>query len=357
MERLFHASDSAHEDSGPLSRGRVSPSGTGRSDGSDVRTPRSREHPGGPDFSQAVPKGGYIWWYVDGISDDESNAITLIAFVGSVFSPYYAVARGLGKDDPENHCALNVALYGRSSKHWTLTERTRTDLDRSASAIRIGPSRLEWDGEALTIFIEEITVPLPARVVGTVRVYPQSLVQRAFALDADSHHHWHPVAPQARIEVKMQQPDLEWSGNAYIDSNFGDEPLEAGFVEWDWMRAKIGTNTAVLYDVIPRRSQPASLGLLFDPQGGVEEMPAPARRPLPSTLWRVARHARSENGPPTLIKTLEDTPFYNRSLVSAAIGGTEKTWVHESLSLDRFANPVVRAMLPFRMPRRRWRRT
>jgi carotenoid 1,2-hydratase len=155
----------------------------------------------------------------------------------------------------------------------------------------------------------------------------------------------------------MKQPDLEWSGHAYVDSNFGNEPLEAGFVEWDWMRAKIGPNTAVLYDVIPRRSQPASLGLLFDPQGGVEEIPAPVRGRLPSTLWRVARHARSENGPPTLIKTLEDTPFYNRSLVSAAIGGTETTWVHESLSLDRFANPVVRAMLPFRMPRRRWRRT
>jgi len=280
----------------------------------------------------------------------------LIAFVGSVFSPYYAAARRLGIDDPENHCALNVALYGRSSKRWTLTERTRTDLHRSTDTLRIGPSRLEWDGDVLTAFIEEVTVPFPSRVIGSVRVHPTALVRQAFALDAAGRHHWHPVAPCARIEVTMERPALSWSGDAYVDCNFGDEPLEAGFEKWDWMRTKIGPDAAVLYDVVPRRSSPASLGLMFDPHGGVKEIDSPPRDSLPKTLWRVDRSGRSANGQPRLIKTLEDTPFYNRSLISAAIGGTEATWVHESLSLDRFANPVVLAMLPFRMPRRRWRR-
>ncbi len=32
--------------------------------------------------------------------------------------------------------------------------------------------------------------------------------------------------------------------------------------------------------------------------------------------------------------------------------GAPVEWVHESLSLDRFAHPIVRLMLPFRMPRR-----
>ena len=279
----------------------------------------------------------------------------MIAFVGSVFSPYYAAARGLGVDDPENHCALNVALYGRSSKHWTLTERTRLDLHRDAKTILIGPSQLDWDGEALTVSIEEVSVPFPSRVVGTVRVYPRALVRRSFALDAAGHHHWHPVAPSARIEVTMDEPALTWSGNAYFDSNFGDEPLEAAFEEWDWMRAKVSSDTAVLYDVCPRQSPPMSLALLFDAQGEVEEISAPPRAALPKTFWRVARHARSDHGSPRLLKTLEDTPFYTRSLVAASVGGSESTWVHESLSLDRVANPVVRAMLPFRMPRCRWR--
>ena len=283
--------------------------------------------------------------------------ITLIAFVGSVFSPYYAAARGLGFDDPENHCALNVALYGRNSKHWTLTERTRTDLHRDANAIRIGPSRLAWDGQELTAFIDEVTSPIPSRVTGKVRISPRALVGRAYALDPDGRHHWHPVAPSARIEVTMDRPGLTWSGDAYFDSNFGDEPLEAAFASWDWTRARIGDKTAVLYDVAPRRSEPASLALLFDSEGEVETITAPPRAALPGTFWRVPRVARSDNGDPRLVKTLEDTPFYARSLVSASLLETGTVGVHESLSLDRFANPVVRAMLPFRMPRRRWRRT
>ena len=49
-----------------------------------------------------------------------------------------------------------------------------------------------------------------------------------------------------------------------------------------------------------------------------------------------------------LRETLEDTPFYSRSRIEVP-GGLA---VHESLDLDRFSSPVVRAMLPFRMPRR-----
>ena len=33
------------------------------------------------------PHGGYVWWYVDALSDNGDNGITLIAFLGSVFSP------------------------------------------------------------------------------------------------------------------------------------------------------------------------------------------------------------------------------------------------------------------------------
>lgn len=280
----------------------------------------------------------------------------MIAFIGSVFSPYYAVARGLGRDDPHNHCALNVALYGPVKKHWTLTERTRADLHRDSRSIRIGPSGLDWDGEVLTISINEITVPLPSRVIGTVRVRPHALSRQAFALDTLGRHHWHPVAPCAQIEVTMQRPALQWTGHAYVDCNFGDEPLEAAFREWDWTRMQLGESTGVLYDITPRHSAPLSLALRFDPDGAIEAFDPPPRADLPTTLWRVHRHARSDDGAPRLIKTLEDTPFYARSLVSATVLGNRTIGVHESLSLRRVANPIVRAMLPFRMPRRRWRR-
>ncbi|MEO0034874.1 MAG: hydroxyneurosporene dehydrogenase CrtC, partial [Pseudomonadota bacterium] len=48
---------------------------------------------GGPRFDLPVPASGYAWWYIDAISDDGRHALTLIFFLGSVFSPYYAWAR------------------------------------------------------------------------------------------------------------------------------------------------------------------------------------------------------------------------------------------------------------------------
>ena len=75
--------------------------------------------------------------------------------------------------------------------------------------------------------------------------------------------------------------------------------------------------------------------------------------PLPGTLWRVPRQTRSDAGAPAdVLRTLEDTPFYNRSLIRASLGGQSVTAMHETLSLDRFASRWVQMLLPFRMPRR-----
>jgi carotenoid 1,2-hydratase len=60
-----------------------------------------------------IPSGGYAWWYVDALSDDGAHALTLIAMLGNVFSPFYARARAQGGPaDPLAHCTMNVALYG-----------------------------------------------------------------------------------------------------------------------------------------------------------------------------------------------------------------------------------------------------
>jgi carotenoid 1,2-hydratase len=49
---------------------------------------------------------------------------------------------------------------------------------------------------------------------------------------------------------------------------------------------------------------------------------------------------------------LLDAPFYSRSLVQTRLHGETVTGVHESLDLTRFRNPVVKAMLAVRVPRR-----
>jgi carotenoid 1,2-hydratase len=53
-----------------------------------------------------------------------------------------------------------------------------------------------------------------------------------------------------------------------------------------------------------------------------------------------------------VVSLLEDSPFYARTLLRVRTEEGEADAFHESLSLARFRNPVVQAMLPFRMPRR-----
>ncbi len=271
-----------------------------------------------------------------------------------MFSPYYAWARGRGEADPLDHCGLNVALYGEGGKRWALTERGRRWVRQEASALQIGPSRIGWDGAGLSVDVDEVTVPLPSRIRGRIRLHASQPVTETFVLDAAGRHRWRPVAPCSRVEVDLEQPALRWSGSAYLDTNRGDEPLEAAFHSWHWSRSTLADgSTGVLYDVRPRAGQPLSLALRLDPGGGVSPVEAPPRATLPTSRWGIARATRSDPGTSAHLRaSLEDTPFYARSLVSGRLLGESVTAVHESLSLDRFAQAWVRLLLPFRMPRR-----
>jgi carotenoid 1,2-hydratase len=323
-----------------------------------VRSP-ARPAPAGrsPRFDAPVPPDGYRWWYVDALSDDGAFGLTVIAFVGSVFSPYYAWARRRGTADPGDHCALNVGLYGPRAGRWAMTERRREHVARSPDAFVAGPSGVSWDGDALTVEVDEWTVPIPRRVRGRIRLWPhEALRDTAYALDAGARHRWTPHAPHARVEVDLQQPGLRWSGTGYFDSNAGDEPLERGFTRWTWSRADLGDGeAAVLYDMERRDGSRDSLALRFDARGEVTPFDAPPEAPLPTAaIWRIPRRTRSEPAAaPRVVATFLDTPFYARSLIESGLLGRRVRSVHESLDLDRFGAPVVQCMLPFRMPRAR----
>ena len=110
----------------------------------------------------------------------------------------------------------------------------------------------------------------------------------------------------------------------------------------------------MLYDVIRRDGTPFSLARLFDSRGNVTDIDAPETMPLPKNLWRVSRATQSEpHAPPTVLSTLEDAPFYARSMVESTLLGERVTAMHESLDLDRFSSKWVQVLLPFKMPRRR----
>ena len=350
----LRASVVPHETAGLVSGGRQRPPGAGGPDGGPLGTAGGAGDRGRLSFDRPVPPGGYAWWYLDALSDDGLHGLTIIVFIGSVFSPYYALARRRNPHaDPTDHCVVNVALYGPRSNRWTMTERSRAHVRSGPDVLAIGPSTARWDGACFTIDIDEWAFPIPSRVRGTVRFRPSAVLNDARPLDDAGAHLWDPIAPHGDIDVTFDTPDVRWTGTGYLDHNRGAEPLERGFRQWTWSRMTAGTQTLIAYEGLRRNGDRFALGLRVGRDGQVEKTTLPPMQAMRASRWRLPMSARSDAGtPPRLVRRFEDAPFYARSLIEAQFGGTPARGVHETLSLDRFANPVVQAMLPFRMPRR-----
>jgi carotenoid 1,2-hydratase len=233
-----------------------------------------------------------------------------------------------------------------------MTERGRRSVDRSPDRIIIGPSGLRHDGHQLIVDIDEWTVPIPSRLRGRITVDLGPTFDPAHPLDVRARHLWRPIAPIARATVEFDRPGVRWQGRAYVDMNRGEEPLEAAFRRWNWSRAEASGSTSVLYDVEPRTGQRRTLSLDYRPDGSIMETPVDPEVQLASTGWRVGRSTRSTASRPIrVLRTLEDTPFYSRSLLSIDGAGQGGRAIHESVDLDRFSTRWVQTLLPFRMPR------
>ncbi|MEQ8305621.1 MAG: carotenoid 1,2-hydratase [Hoeflea sp.] len=286
----------------------------------------------------------------------------MIAFVGSVFSPYYHWA---GRRDPDNHVCINVALYRPSGNRWSMTERGRGAMRRDANSFTVGPSSIRRENGEIVIDFDEVSVPrppaqlLPRRIKGRIRFSPDAVTSRVFDIDGKGRHRWWPVSPIGRIAVEMARGGENWSGHGYMDSNWGTEPLEKGFTIWDWARGLMPNGDAViLYDAAHRGGGHGRIALRIASDGTVDEFAMPDKTALSKGVWGVPRaaHHDGDDYAPTrtkIVRTLEDGPFYTRSVIRTRLFGEDIDLMHESLSGDRFASPVVKAMLPFRMPRRR----
>ena len=350
---LFPSAGAADKDPGSVLRGGSDPSGGGRPYGRLVRAIGSESDPRGPRFDAPVPAGGYSWWYIDAISEDGQHGLTIIVFLGSVFSPYY---KRSGRGDPIDHSCVNVALYGPRAR-WVMTERGRGAVQCDRHELTIGPSNVAWDGDELTIDIEErdtrLFNPIRRPVRGRVRVIPEALNPASFALDPRENHIWHCMAPRARIEVTMEEPGLSWSGKGYFDHNRGSEALEEGFRVWHWSRAHMREGAVVCYEGERGDGSVFASAIRFDKSGFPDEVDLPPIAALPRSKWRIGRATRSEIGVARVRKTWEDTPFYARSELASKLYGEEVVAVQESLDMRRFASPIVQFMLPYRMPRAR----
>ena len=307
----------------------------------------------GPDYAQQICDNGYIWWYLDALSEDKTEGLTLIALVGNYCSPYYAAARRKGNAKAENHCAINAILYRPSGSRWSMTERAANSVSRSTNHMSIGPTTLQWKDDHLIIDLNEITVPLPSRLRGQIKVELPPLCKSVFAIDGTGNHLWWPAAPSSKIQVDLKHPNLSWKGHAYLDSNRGIEPLENYFHFWDWYRRPDPSGgTIVTYNTQPLKHAANSLAIKIASNGDVEKLGKTDFIELPETpIWKIKRSTRADSTC-NILRTLEDTPFYSRSLVQSTVNGRSLTGFHESMALDRFKKRWVQLLLPFRMPRR-----
>jgi carotenoid 1,2-hydratase len=256
--------------------------------------------------------------------------------------------------NPLDHCAINLALYGDAAQRWTMTERSARQVQCEPGLFQVGPSALRWRDGGLEIDICEWAVPLPRPVRGRIRVEAAPSCRYVTALDEAGRHRWGPILPSTRIEVNFDAPALRWQGHAYLDSNEGDEPIDAAFSTWDWSRSVLADgSTAVIYDVRSPRAGGADrvIAQRFWPNGHSAAFEPPARKALPRTGWRVQRAQRSDS-PPQLLRGLEDAPFYARAMLRAELLGEQALTMHETLNAQRLKHWAVQRMLPFRMPRR-----
>lgn len=337
----------AHTDPGTLSRRRRDASGSGGANLNDFGSNGGTLDLGRFGFNAPIPPGGYRWLYADAFSDDGRHGLILIALIGSVFSPYYAWS---GRGRPENHCALNVGLYGGGKTRWAMTERKAKAIDRGDDHFIFGPSSVRFEDGKLIFDIAETAAPIPYPVRGQIVIHPEVQQGEQFTLDPNGRHAWRPVWPKARVEAKFDKPGLDWSGDGYVDMNAGLEPLEAGFKSWSWARTAMPDGAAILYDCQPAGGGEYGLALRIHEDGTTEHFDAPPEIALPDVMWGVARPSRSD-GAGRVVKTLEDTPFYTRSMIETELLGKTRISMHESLDLKRFDSTWVKCLLPFRMPR------
>ena len=275
-----------------------------------------------------------------------------------MFSPWY---RWSGRRNPADHCCINVVTYGRGGR-WTMTDRGEAALRLSADEMRVGPSRMVWEGDRLVVEFDEATLPHPGRLRGRVTVHPSAITGVELPLSPDGAHVWRPFAPVSRVSVEIDRKGWTWHGHGYFDANFGTAALEDDFRYWTWGRfpTRLGQpdeGAVCFYDATRRDGSELGVGIQFDRKGQARAIQPPPKARFSRSLWAVRRETRADAGyRPQQVQAMLDAPFYTRAAVRTRFGGEETVGVHEALDLDRFASPWLKPMLAVKVPRRRgWR--
>ena len=262
------------------------------------------------------------------LSDDGRHGLTVIAFVGSVFSPYYALVRPRRPAEPlrRQRGALRPA---RSLGDDRAGPRRRRPLREPVFAV--GPSSLDWDGQALTI---------PGRrdrgsAAGAAARHDPAGADRAHG--AQLRRSTPPGAAttggrslrRGACPCGWKRPDLAWDGTATLTPTRGARiRWRPGFADLDLVAgAPAGgpgprpgggdpLRAAAARRQRPRTRAPGSTG-----RAGSTHSIRHRRRSCPATFWRVPRTTPVDWCCPGGRRPWRIAPFYARSVVEQRLFG------------------------------------
>lgn len=297
------------------------------------------------------------------MSDDGRYALVVIALLGNPFSPDYARARDRGPADALAYSSMNVAVYdlgavGRLTSAFALEDGPVTEGQRTATGVTIGRSSMEWKDDRLIVHLDERTTPIghPLRrsIRGTVLIHPENRTDLELAIDDRGEHRWWPVAPLARIEVELASPRIRFRGHGYHDANAGDVAIDTAFEQWSWCRGRSENRALLTYDAMSRRGTARTHAFVVRPDGSTEPLAETRSVELARTGWGVRRSTRADAGStPKLRHSLENGPFYTRSLIDTKLGGERVLAMNETLAARRLRQAWVRFCTGYRMRLRR----
>jgi carotenoid 1,2-hydratase len=303
-------------------------------------------------FDAPIAENGYRWFRIACVSDDAEHVLVIMAMLGNPFSPAYRKARALavrsgsGPVNPLSFSTMNIALSGAHT-FWGMNEIDA--VKRSAFALTIGKSMMIAAADRLIVPLDEQAATGKGRLRGEVEVELGTLSSRAFDLTDEKKHSWAPIRQGARCQVRLKEPALSFVGSAFVDTNYGTEPLETSIVRWTRSEAYADAGTAWLSFESQSARGNHELNLISLDQS--VERTTFAAPPLALKKSRFGLQSSVRLDEITRVTVLEDTPFYVRNLIVGRQGPHDVRVFHEHVDLTRFKAGWMQALIPLAMRR------
>ncbi|EXJ70681.1 hydroxyneurosporene synthase (CrtC) [Cladophialophora psammophila CBS 110553] len=293
----------------------------------------------------------YDWWYFDTVSDDGTQALTIIFFASS----FLGFSNTASIED-----ILNVAIAATFPNG---TQVSQTALATAVTVNTIGNGASgDWTGSGCSftgtpdLSQYAITINNPSLgISGTVDFvsrgpghYPCSPLVGGADEQIMPHVGWANVLPAADATVHMNfgGSPMNFQGNGYHDKNWGDIPFVSAVQSWYWGHGTFGDYHMVWYDALDSTgSETVSGYLLKDGQvvgstcalGSAGLQVRPVGTPYPPTLLTpnptqftiVMKLDNGEilNATVTPYNTQVDSPTYSRWFgnIAVSLNGVESS--------------------------------